>query len=112
MKNNKGQSLVEFIIILPILLIIVMSIVDFGSIILNKYRLENDIDEVTDLYLEKDYDKIITLTNDHNIKLSTKKNDDYVIFTLSRETSINSPLLKLIIGDDYSSKVSKMVYNE
>ena len=38
MKNNKGQALVEFIIVLPILLLIIISIVDFGNIISKKYK--------------------------------------------------------------------------
>ena len=32
MKNSKGQALVEFIIVLPILLLIIMAIIDFGNI--------------------------------------------------------------------------------
>jgi len=41
MKNNKGQALVEFIIILPIFLLLIISIIDFGNIISKKYSLEN-----------------------------------------------------------------------
>jgi hypothetical protein len=32
MKNNRGQALVEFIIVLPVLLIIIMAIIDLGNI--------------------------------------------------------------------------------
>ena len=39
MKNSKGQALVEFIIVLPILLLIIMAIIDFGHIFTKKYSL-------------------------------------------------------------------------
>ena len=39
MKNNKGQALVEFIIILPIFLLLIISVIDFGNIISKKYFL-------------------------------------------------------------------------
>ena len=45
--NKKGQALVEFILILPVLLLIVMAIIDIGNIFLNKYDLNKDLDTVT-----------------------------------------------------------------
>ena len=44
MRKPSGQALVEFIIIVPILLLILMGIVDFGNIIYQKYRLEGSLD--------------------------------------------------------------------
>ena len=50
MKMNKGQALVEFIIILPVALLLVLGVIDFGNIIYKKYTLENDLNTVVDLY--------------------------------------------------------------
>ena len=44
MLNKKGQALIEFIIILPIFLILVMGIFDFGNIMYQRYKLENSFD--------------------------------------------------------------------
>ncbi|OBR90315.1 MULTISPECIES: TadE/TadG family type IV pilus assembly protein [Clostridium] len=41
LKNEKGQALVEFAIILPILLLIVMGIVQFGMVINSYLTIEN-----------------------------------------------------------------------
>ncbi|ADK15933.1 MULTISPECIES: TadE/TadG family type IV pilus assembly protein [Clostridium] len=41
LKNEKGQALVEFAIILPILLLIVMGIVQFGMVINSYITIEN-----------------------------------------------------------------------
>lgn len=40
-RNEKGQSLVEFALILPILLIIVFGIIDFGWLFYNQSSLNN-----------------------------------------------------------------------
>ena len=50
MNKNRGQALVEFIIIVPILLLILLGIVDFGNIIYRKLALESTLDTVVDLY--------------------------------------------------------------
>lgn len=41
--NNKGQTLVMFIILLPILLMIFMSIIDLGLLGIEKRKVENEI---------------------------------------------------------------------
>ena len=38
--NKKGQALVEFILILPVLLLIAMAMIDIGNIFLKKYDLK------------------------------------------------------------------------
>lgn len=41
-KNNKGQALVEFAIILPLLLLIIMGIVEFGMMLNSYLTIRND----------------------------------------------------------------------
>ena len=41
MRNKKGQALVEFVIILPIFILLVFCLIDFGRIISIKNDLEN-----------------------------------------------------------------------
>ena len=41
--NNKGQTLVTFIIILPILLIILALVVDLGFIYIEKRNIDNNV---------------------------------------------------------------------
>ena len=53
MKNNKGQALIEFVIILPIILVILLYIIEFGRITLKKYDLESNMELITELYKEK-----------------------------------------------------------
>ena len=46
--NNKGQALVEFILILPIFLFLIFAVVDFGLIFSTKSTLENTSTDIVD----------------------------------------------------------------
>ena len=48
MRNNKGQSLVLFIVILPVLLLLLVLIIDVGKMILLKLELNNISEIVLD----------------------------------------------------------------
>ena len=111
MKNNKGQALVE-IIILPILLLIIISIVDFGNIISKKYSLENDIDTIASLYEEEKYDEINKYTSDKNISISYKKDNDLLVITLNKDVNIISPLVSVVTGKTYKVSTEKSIYSE
>ena len=59
MRNKKGQALVEFVIILPIFIFMLLAIIDVGKIIFIQNRLENKMSNVLDLYRnQKSYDEI------------------------------------------------------
>lgn len=50
--NNKGQTLVIFVIILPILLIMLTLVIDLGFLYIEKRNIENDVYDSVDYYLE------------------------------------------------------------
>ncbi|MBQ2946852.1 MAG: pilus assembly protein [Bacilli bacterium] len=112
MKNNKGQALVEFVIILPIFLLLVISVIDFGNIISKKYSLENDIDTLSSLYRDEKYKEINSYTNKKNIKVEFTNDGDLTNIVLSKDIRIISPMLNLVFGKSYDISVEKSIYNE
>ena len=46
---KKGQALVEFVIILPIFLFLLLGVIDVGRIMYTKVNLENTISDVVDM---------------------------------------------------------------
>ena len=48
--NNKGQALIEFVLILPVFLFILFAIIDFGMIFSTKSNLESDSTDIVSLY--------------------------------------------------------------
>lgn len=110
MKNNKGQALVEFIIILPIFLLLIISVIDFGNIISKKYSLENDLDTVTDMYKTEDYSKINDYIENKNIDINYEEETDFINIKLNKEVRVTSPILNVIFGKTYKLEVTKSIY--
>lgn len=112
MRDNKGQALVEFVIILPIFLLLVISVIDLGNIISKKYSLENDIDLISDMYKEEKYQDINDYVEDKNIKITYEKKESLLVIKLNKDINIISPMLNIIFGKDYNVNVEKSIYNE
>ena len=58
--NRKGQALIEFVLILPVFLMILFTIVDFGNILFSKNKLEStSSDLVRILYRGKNVQEVL-----------------------------------------------------
>lgn len=110
MKNNRGQALIEFVLILPILLLLIFALIDFGRIIVCKSHLEGVMNEVSNLeedkmaaYLRKD--------TDYKIGYSIKK-DEYMNITLSTKLDLITPGLNNVLSNPYVVKVERNIVYE
>jgi len=73
--NNKGQSLVMFILILPILLLLFVIVIDIGNALINKQELDNincltieyGLDHINENSIQT---KLIDMINLNDLKLS------------------------------------------
>jgi len=108
--NKRGQALVEFVIILPILLLLIFAVIDFGRIIVCKNHLEGVMNEVSNLddseianYLKKDSDYKIT----YKIKV-----DEYRNITLTTKLDLITPGLKNIFSNPYIVEVERNIVYE
>lgn len=110
MKNNKGQALVEFIIILPIVLLLIISIIDFGNIFYKKYALENDIDTIIDMYKSGDFTEINSYVSDKDIEIKYSDEDKFITVELTKNVNITSPILTIIFGKKYEIKIDRSIY--
>lgn len=52
-KNNRGQALVEFLLIFPIVILLIMVMIDVGMIVFHRNQLETEIGEVVAM-IQKD----------------------------------------------------------
>lgn len=108
--NRKGQALVEFVLILPIFIMILFSIVDFGMIFNKKNELENISIDIINLLnnnnkieeIQKEYPKVdIKLTNE----------EKYTIVEISTKVNIITPSLNRVLGNPYIVKVERKIPN-
>ena len=99
--NRKGQALVEFVLILPIFVLILLAIVDFGNILVTKNKLENDASDIVRII--RNNDDIVNLEEEYpniNIEVIDYK-DKYKKITLTSEVKINTFFLDKILGDPF-----------
>lgn len=111
--NNKGQSLVTFVLVIPIIFLIFMMIYDIGNMVLLKIELNNINNIALDYGLdnineENIKDKIETLIiknkNDIN-SISINIEDNKIYITL--EDSVNT---KISFGNIFNVKSSYVGY--
>ncbi len=114
--NKKGQALVEFIIILPVVILLFFGAIDFGRIILRTNELETLTSDVIDLYENgKTYDEInnfLKETNENNTLEVKNKNNNYIEFNIKSKINFITPGLGKILGNPYEVKVKRVVSYE
>ena len=110
--NNHGQSLVLFIIIIPLVLLLLAVIVDLGLITTQKVKLNEVTREILkEVITKENYEDLIKrLYQENNIatsKLEIKK-DDYL--EIKNEITIESIFGKIIGLKSYPIKVDLKAY--
>lgn len=56
MMNNKGQTLVIFVLILPLILLIISILFSYGNLLLTKKQIENNIVYTINYYFDHEYE--------------------------------------------------------
>lgn len=109
--NRKGQALVEFVLILPVFILILFAIIDFGTILSKKNELENDsIDIVLLINNGASIDEIKNKYSDLNIVLNSL--DKYTEIKITKNINIITPGLNLILGNPYEVIVERVIPND
>ena len=116
MKNKKGQALVEFVIILPTFIFMLLSIIDIGKVIYFQNQLVSELNDVVDLYKnQKTYEEILNELNlqDEGVTLEIKNQDNEIItFYLKRDVEIITPGLNVIFDNPHTVTVERALSYE
>ena len=108
--NKRGQALVEFILVLPILLLLIFALIDFGKILVCKNHLEGVMNEVSEL---SDDEITAYLRKDTDYKISYDvKYDEYRNITLVATVDLITPGMKNILKNPYVVKVERSIVYE
>lgn len=113
--KNKGQALVEFIIVLPILIIIMLGIMDFCMIFSKKNNLENILDEVVLVWKDDESKESVLeyLNNvDDDLQFEYVKTDNTTKLILKGDYEMLTPGLNKVLKNPYEIKVSRVIYSE
>ena len=91
MLNNKGQSLILFVLVLPIFLLIFVLVIDIGKVInlkqeldnINKIVLDYGLDNLDDDNINNELINLIELNNDEIDKVDIEIQNDKIYIKLS-----------------------------
>lgn len=109
--NRRGQALIEFVLILPVFLMILFAIVDFGNYLFSRNELENTSTDITRLLLSDHSLSEISLEYpDVDIEFDSYK-DKYRKLVVSRDIKVITPFLDKVLGNPCVVSVERIVPN-
>lgn len=109
--NRKGQALVEFVLILPIFILILFAIVDFGMILNKKNELENISVDISNMI--RNDDDILKIKEKYpKLIIVTREDNEYIDIEISEKINIITPGLNRVLGNPYTVKVERIIPND
>ncbi len=109
--NRKGQALVEFVLILPIFILILFAIVDFGMILNKKNELENISVDISNMI--RNDDDILKIKEKYpKLTIATREDNEYIDIEISEKINIITPGLNRVLGNPYTVKVERIIPND
>lgn len=114
-SRERGQALIEFVLLLPVIIFLILAVIDIGRILYAKIHLESKIGEVVDLVNDdiKDPTKLEKIINDDNGKIAVNVlyHDDIEI-VLSSEMTFVTPGFNLFLDNPYNIKIKRIIAND
>lgn len=114
-RHKKGQALIEFVLILPVLLLLIFGMIDLGRIVLRKSELDNTISDKITVWKNsgKSINALVTYIEDENIKVKISKNTNTDFVTIDVYEKINwlNPIITTILKD-YTIHIKRVVVDE
>lgn len=109
--NRKGQALVEFVLILPIFIMILFVIVDFGNLLHSKNELQNmSTDIIRMIQNGEDLEKIKSTYQEVNIKIENY-DENYQRVLLTEQIDLITPFLDKFLGNPCPIEVERIIPN-
>lgn len=113
MRKVKGQALIEFVLILPILVLFLFAIVDFGRLFYEKIQLEDRVAICLDVLRKKgDYEEALMVLNrgqKEEATLNIEHYEAYMVVKVESKFSFLTPGLGKVLGDSYQIKIERTV---
>lgn len=99
-KNRKGQALIEFVLILPILVLLLLGIMDIGIVFVKKSELDNKVTDIIKIWEQKytSIEELEILLKDEDLKTEIIENTttSFVTVKVKDEVDLTTPIIKKI----------------
>ena len=111
MHNKKGQALIEFIIILPVIIYLLLGIVDTIMILSYRNNLESKMDTVITLYKEDKNIKDYLNSDLKNVTYEIKSDSKYTYIIVKMDYNYITPGLKQILSEKELIRSERVILN-
>jgi len=112
-KSENAQALIEFILILPVLLLILFALIDFGRLFFEKIQLENRLQNSLEILTKKNnYEEALKILNEGQAQkatLETEYQESYLKVKTTLEIPLLTPGLSLLLKDFHQIKIERTV---
>ena len=109
--SKRGQALTEFVLVLPVILIILLVIFNISYVYIEKYNLESDMETITDMYKNGDMKSLGAYTAKEDLRFNEKKTGNLTELKVSKNILISAPILNQVLGKDFKIETSKTIYS-
>lgn len=110
MKNNKGQALVEFVLVLPVIIMLIFGMIEFGNLIYQRYQLETHIEPVMALYKSNESELLDTYKKNNDIDISFTKSGNLVTVKLTKKIKLITPTVMTFLDNPYTVEAERIFY--
>ena len=97
-KNQKGQAFLEFVLILPIIVLLLLGVVSIGIIFIRKNELENQVVDIIQIWKEQDSSlkELENLLKKEGLEVSIMKNatTSFVTIQVKEKVPLLGPIQK------------------
>ncbi len=113
LKNNKGQALVEFVLLLPLIIFILFIVFDFANVFYNKNHLEGILEDVCNM-VEEGYTKqeITEMIDNKNITYSILVKDNLATIKLEQVINFTTPFANSLFNDSFKISSQRVILYE
>ena len=111
-NNNKGQALVEFVILIPIIMMIIFVIIDFSNVFYQKNYLENVTNDIVRLKERGRSDEYIKSKTDKDIKIVYEPKGDLHKIIVSKNITLVTPFSTMFFKNPYTIKTERIIFYE
>lgn len=112
--NKKGQALVEFVIVVPIIIMMLFALIDFGLVFYNKNKLESKLNDtvlmVSNKESEDNINKFINKNGNTKVKFNVIDDDEYKTVEIFTSIKLITPGLSKILSNPYKISVKRTIY--
>ena len=112
--NKKGQALVEFIMVIPIIIMMLFAIIDFGLVFYNKNKLESKLNDtafmISNKESEESINKFINMDSNTKVKYNLINDEKYKTIELYTSIKLMTPGANLIFSNPYKISVKRVIY--